>query len=396
MTVLSKQVAGYIERASWIRKMFETGALLKQQHGAEAVCDFSLGNPDLPPPAKVRQVMQELAEKADQPFAFGYMPNPGYPWAREALAQALAKEQGVAVGAEDVIVTCGAAGAINALFRAVLNPGDVVLGVAPFFVEYGFYAENHGARFTAAPANKDDFSLDLQALEAKMDELGDSLRVVLINSPNNPTGAVYDEAQIKGLAALLEKASKKQGRPVFLASDEPYRFLTFDGVQAPSVLAHYPYSVVVSSYSKSLSLAGERVGYALLAPQMPEKAKLAEGMVLANRILGFVNAPAIGQALVAKCLDQQVDVGVYEARRQAMAKVLTDAGYEFFMPKGAFYFFPKAPGGDDVAFVQKLQEQLVLAVPGSGFGCPGYFRLTFCVGQDVIERSAPGFAKAMA
>ncbi len=393
MALLSKQVEGYISRASWIRKMFETGMLLKKEHGEEAVCDFSLGNPDLPPPVEIKQAMKELAEKADQPFAFGYMPNPGYPWAREALAAFAGEEQGVALAMEDVIISCGAAGAMNAFFRAVLDPGDVVLGIAPYFVEYGFYTENHGARFTAAPAVKGDFSLDLAAIEERLDE---KVRVVLINSPNNPTGRVYGEEEIKELAALLEKASARFNRPIFLLADEPYRFLAYDGVTVPSVLAHYPYAVVVSSFSKNLSLAGERVGYVLLAPDMPEKKSVAEGIILANRILGFVNAPAVGQALMAKCLHARVDLRIYEARREAMAKVLRDAGYTFTMPQGAFYFFPEAPGGDDVAFVQKLQEQLVLAVPGSGFGCPGYFRLAFCVGQEIIERSAPGFAKALA
>jgi aspartate aminotransferase len=390
MGLLSTQVEGYLQRASWIRKMFETGAALKKQHGEDAVCDFSLGNPDLPPPLEVKQAMLEIAEGADKPFAFGYMPNPGYPWARQALAEHLSAEQGVPVTAEDVIVTCGAAGAINAFFRAVLNPGDVVLGVAPFFVEYGFYVENHGGGFKPVPSAA-DFSLDLEALDKA---LTPDVRAVLINSPNNPTGQVYGDDEIVALARLLEEKSKKFGRPVFLVSDEPYRFLTFDGVQVPSVLPHYPYSVVVSSFSKSLSLAGERVGYALLAPDMPDKATLAEGMVLANRILGFVNAPSVGQALMAKCLSAQVDVSVYDARRKAMAKVLDDAGYEYLMPKGAFYFFPKAPGGDDVAFVNRLQEQLVLAVPGTGFGRPGHFRLTFCVGREIIERSASGFARA--
>ncbi len=395
MTLLSSQVQGYIKRSSWIRKMFETGAQLKQQHGADAVCDFSLGNPDLPPPAEVKEALLQIAAGADKPFAFGYMPNPGYPFAREALAGLLSRERGVAVTAQDVIITCGAAGAINALFRAVLDPGDLVLGVAPYFVEYGFYVENHGASFEAVPGNPEDFSLDLAALEARLDANPDEkIRALLINSPNNPTGQVYTEAQIKELAALLTRASQRRGRPIFLIADEPYRFLAFDGVQVPSVLGHYPYSVVVSSFSKSLSLAGERVGYALLAPDMPGKAELAEGVILANRILGFVNAPAIGQVLMAKCLHAQVDVGIYDARRKAMARVLTDAGYEFTMPKGAFYFFPKAPGGDDVAFIQRLQEQLVLGVPGSGFGWPGHFRLTFCVAQEVIERSAEGFRKA--
>ena len=390
MSLLSTQVGGYITRSSWIRKMFETGAALKKQHGDDAVCDFSLGNPDLPPPPEVKQAMLEYAERADQPFAFGYMPNPGYPWAREAVANYLSTEQGVGVTADDVIISCGAAGALNCLFRAVLNPGDIVLGIAPFFVEYGFYVENHGGVFKPVPS-AEDFSLDLEALDQA---LTPEVKILLINSPNNPTGQVYAKEELDALAKLLTEKGEKFGHPIILASDEPYRFLTFDGVEVPSVLTAYPYSVVLSSASKNLSLAGERVGYAALSPDMPGKQELAGGIVLANRILGFVNAPAVGQTLLAKCLGAGVDKSLYDSRRKALAKILDDAGYEYVMPKGGFYFFPKAPGGDDVAFVNKLQEQLVLGVPGSGFGRAGYFRLSFSVPMDVIERSAAGFAKA--
>lgn len=394
MSILSKQINGYLDRSSWIRKMFETGALMKAQYGADAVFDFSLGNPDLPPPQEVCDGLEEICKNANQPFAFGYMPNAGYPWAREALAENLSKEQGLSITANQVIITCGAAGGLNAFFRAVLDPGDEVLGLAPFFVEYGFYTENHGGVFKAVKTKELSFELDLAAVEAGITS---KTRVMLINSPNNPTGQVYDEASLKGLAELLTRKSKENGRPIYLLADEPYRFLVYDGVKVPAVLPLYPYAVSASSFSKNLSLAGERVGFLALSPLMPEAATLMNGLVLTNRILGFVNAPAIGQALMARALGAQVDLRVYERRRAAMSEALDAAGYAYTAPKGAFYFFPQVPGGpgqDDVAFVQRLLEEKILAVPGVGFGYPGYFRLAFCVDETVIRNAAPGFARA--
>ncbi len=393
MSILARQVSSYLDRASWIRKMFEQGAVLKARYGEDAVCDFSLGNPDLPPPAAVRAGLLELAEQAGRPYAFGYMPNTGYPAAREALAVRLAQEQGVPVQPGDLIVTCGAAGGLNALFRAVLDPGDEVLGFAPFFVEYGFYVENHGARFVPVPTRPLTFALDLAALEAAITA---KTRIVLVNSPNNPTGQVYPLDELTALAQLLTRKSDEYGRPIFLVSDEPYRFLTYDGCQVPAMLPLYPYCVVVSSFSKNLSLAGERVGYVVAAPDMPDKGELLAALALTNRILGYVNAPSIGQLLAIRAIHEQVDVAVYAARRTAMAGILQDAGYVFTMPRGAFYFFPQAPGGDDVAFVHRLLAEHILAVPGSGFGCPGYFRLAFCCDEAVIRRAAPGFARAIA
>ncbi|WP_031484750.1 pyridoxal phosphate-dependent aminotransferase [Maridesulfovibrio frigidus] len=393
MKLLSSQVEGYIERSSWIRKMFETGIELKKEFGADAVCDFSLGNPDVPAPAAIAEGLRELAGCAGEPFAFGYMPNFGYPSLREKLAKTVSEEQGVPVAGSDIIVTCGAAGAINALYRAILEPGDEILCPAPFFVEYGFYAQNSGGELVTVPSKPLTFELDLDAIEKA---ITDKTRVMLINSPNNPTGVVYTKDELVKLTDILKKANAGRERPIFLVADEPYRFLAFDGVEVPSILPLYPYSVVVSSFSKNLSLAGERVGYALVNPEMPEKEVLLSGLVLTNRILGFVNAPAVGQKLLEKALGSQVDKNIYLERRDAMAKVLDAAGYSYTLPKGAFYFFPEAPGGDDVKFCATLQEEKILAVPGTGFGFPGYFRLAFCVGVDVIERSDKGFEKAIA
>ena len=391
MTLLTQQIAGYIEKSSWIRKMFESGIALKQEFGEEAVCDFSLGNPDVPAPALIGDILRDLSAQSTEPFTFGYMPNGGFPWARQIIADLVKKEQNVSVSHEDVLITCGAAGAMNAFFRAVLEPGDEVVAVAPFFVEYGFYTSNHQGVFKTAPSKPDTFALDLDALDAAITT---KTRAVIINSPNNPTGAVYTQQELEALASLLKAKSSAAKRPIFLIADEPYRFLAFDGTPVPSVLPLYDHAVVLSSFSKNLSLAGERIGYVCLSPRMEGRQELMAGLMLTNRILGFVNPPVIGQHLLKAALDAQVDAGIYEERRNAMATVLTDVGYEYMMPKGAFYFFPKAPGGDDVKFCQTLMEEKILAVPGSGFGGPGHFRLTFCVSTDVINRAAEGFARA--
>ena len=392
MHLLSDSMADNIGKGSMIRRMFEAGIALKKQYGEDAVCDFSLGNPDLPPPPAVAAGMRELAERLDQSFALGYMPNAGYPWARAALAGQLSKEQGVSLTQEDVILTCGAAGGLNVLFKAILNPGDEVLSLMPYFVEYGFYVSNHGGVFRGVAAKPDTFAIDFTALEAAITA---RTKALIINSPNNPTGQIYSREELRMLCELLGEKSRIFGRPIFLVVDEPYRFLAYDGIEVPPLLPMYAYAVVASSFSKSLSLPGERVGYLALSPQLEGKAELMAGLILANRILGFVNPPVVGQYLMRAALGSQVDVAVYKRRRDAMAEVLRDAGYDFFMPKGAFYFFPKAPGGDDSAFVDKLAKELVLAVPGSAFAGRGYFRLAFCVDESVIYRAAPGLKKAI-
>ncbi|MFO7729104.1 MAG: pyridoxal phosphate-dependent aminotransferase [Desulfonatronovibrio sp.] len=392
MSILSQQIQDYLEKSSWIRKMFETGHELKQKHGPENVFDFSLGNPDLPPPSEIRSALEELASRLHQPLTLGYMPNAGLPSARKALATYLSGEQQVALEPSDIIITCGAAGGLNALFRAVLEAGDEVVCPAPFFVEYGFYAENFQGRLVPVKSKPLTFELDLEAMEKAINS---KTRVVLINSPNNPSGRIYREQELKSLVEIIEKKNREFGRPIFLVVDEPYRFLTYDRITVPPLMVMYDYTIVVSSFSKSLSIAGERVGYVAVNPKIPENQELLSGLTLTNRILGFVNAPVIGQILMEKALNVTVDTGRYEQRRQAMAQVLEEAGLEFTMPDGGFYFFPRAPEGDDQAFIKSLLKENVLAVPGAGFGYPGYVRLAFCVSRDIITRSAPAIKRAV-
>jgi len=392
MSVLSEQISDFLTKSSWIRRMFDAGAELKQKHGEENVFDFSLGNPNLPAPAGVRRGLERIAARAEEPYSFGYMPNAGFPEVRDRLAEHLTAEQGVRISKEELMLSCGAAGGLNCLMRSVLEPGEEVICPRPYFVEYGFYASNHGGTLRTVPVKEDDFQLDIDAIEQAFTN---RTRMVLINSPNNPTGQIYSEKELQELGELLKRKNAESKRPVLLVSDEPYRFLTFDGHEVPSVLRFYDNSVVVSSFSKNLSLAGERIGYVLLHPDMPQKKELMDGLVYTNRILGFVNAPTLGQQILEDALGEEADTSVYAGRRNMFQEVLDKAGYEYMDPKGGFYFFPKAPGGDDVEFTRILQEELILAVPGSGFGGPGHFRLSFCVPDRVIRDSAPGFQRAM-
>jgi len=372
--------------------MFEKGLELKRQFGAENVFDFSLGNPDIPPPQKARDALLALADSAVKPLGLGYCPNAGLPAFREALARFLARQQGVGLEAEHVVVTCGAAGALTSFFRAVLEPGDEVLCPAPYFVEYGAYCGHFGGVLKPIRSVPPDFHLDFEALEAAVTE---RTRVILVNSPNNPTGCVYDAETMARLGAWVDRLNVARARATFKRSTQPYRFLAYDGAVVPPVLPVTRFAVAVGSFSKSLSLAGERVGYLAAHPELPDVGLLMNAVTMTSRTLGFVNAPVLGQRLAMALLDEGVDVGAYDKRRQAMARVLTDAGIRFAMPKGAFYFFPEAPGGDDQTFVRELLTHNVLAVPGSGFGYPGYFRLTFCVEESVIMRSADGFTRAV-
>ena len=387
---LSAKMLDFASRSSWIRKMFEEGAKMKAQFGAENVFDFSLGNPDLPPPPQYLAAMNEVLAE-EKPGVHGYMPNPGYPAVRKAVAAQISREQQVTVEETEMLMTCGAAGGLNVVMKALLNPGDEVIILAPFFVEYHFYIDNHGgvAKIVNTAA---DFSLDLAAIEAA---LSPRTKAIIINSPNNPTGQIYAPEELRGLGEVLAEAGRKFGTVIYLVADEPYRKIVYDGHQVPSIFHATTNTILVSSYSKDLSLPGERIGYIAVHPEVSDKMPLLGAMALANRILGFVNAPALMQRVVARLQGVTVDNSIYARRREAFCRVLREAGYQFEPPKGAFYLFPQSPLADDSKFVGLLQEQKILAVPGRGFGMPGYFRLAFCVEDAVIERSAAAFKRAM-
>jgi aspartate aminotransferase len=387
---ISKKMNEFARSASWIRKMFEEGARLKAEFGADNVFDFSLGNPDLPPPPEFQKTLMRLAEN-ESPGSHAYMPNGGYPFVREAVAARISREQGVRLSANEMLMTCGAAGGLNVTLKALLDPGEEVIILAPFFVEYKFYVDNHGG-VSKVVATDADFNLDFEAIAAAVNA---KTKAIIINSPNNPTGQIYSKESLDQLGRLLGDAAKRFSSTIFLIADEPYRKIVFDNNEVPSIMQPYENSIVVSSYSKDLSLPGERIGYIALNPDIAEKAPLIEALTLANRILGFVNAPALMQRVVAELQGASVDNTIYTRRREKFCKILADAGFDFMPPKGAFYIFPKSPIADDAEFVGRLQEQKILAVPGRGFGAPGYFRLAFCVDDAVIERSAEAFQKTM-
>ena len=393
MALVTRQIEQYIETQSWIRRMFEAAAELKAKYGQEHVFDFSLGNPDIPPPIEVKQALKTITDASQEPLAFGYCPNAGLPRLRSALAEKISLEQKVSLTANHVIVTNGAAGAINALFRTVLNPRDQVLCYSPYFVEYGFYAGNYGAEFVPVPSRDDTFAPDLDALE---NALTPKTRIMIINSPNNPTGCIYSQSELQGIADVLEKKSGEIGRPILLVSDEPYRFLTYDQKKVPPLLPVYRNSIVISSFSKSLSLAGVRIGYLILNPEIDDMNLLSAGVTLSNRILGFVNAPVIGQKIVLQAMNAGVNVEQYDERRRCMADLLNSAGLEYNMPSGAFYFFPKVPAGlDDQQFVDALRSENIIAVPGQGFGCPGHVRFSYCVDKEIIQRAREPMLRVM-
>ncbi len=368
--------------------MFEEGVSLKKKYGPESVFDFTLGNPNLAPPEsfyhKLNQVLDEKEHRDHR-----YMPNAGYSNTRDAVAAYISGEQGVSLTGDDVIMTCGAAGALNVIFKAILNPGDEVMVPSPYFAEYRFYVDNHGGIIRPVETD-DDFTLNLEAMAQN---ITNKTKAVLINSPNNPTGQVYSEENLKKLSEILSEASQKQDRLIYLISDEPYRKIIYDGILAPSILGIYRDSIVATSYSKDLSLAGERIGYVAVHPQASFKENLISAMTLANRILGFVNAPALMQRVVRYMQGECVDIESYRRKRDLLCHGLGEYGYDFVYPRGAFYVFPRSPIPDDLVFVRALREENILTVPGRGFGKPGHFRIAFCVDDSVIEEALPGFKK---
>ena len=387
---ISTKIKDYMERASWIRKMFEQGIELKNKLGPDKVFDFSLGNPNLEPPDEVHKaILDIMADK--RPGKHAYMPNAGLKETRESVAAFLSKEHGLALSGEQVIMTCGAGGGLNVALKTVLDPGDEVLVLSPYFVEYFFYIDNHNGNGKLVKT-KEDFTLDLKAIEAAITS---KTKAIIINSPNNPSGRIYDETSLRNLGKLFETIKQINNQTIYLLADEPYSKIIYDEARVPSVFQVYANSMIITSYSKDLSLPGERIGYVAVNPRMENWKQVVDGLTFCNRILGFVNAPALMQHIISKLQGVQVDVSEYQRKRDNLCRGLAEAGYSFIKPEGAFYLFPKSPIPDDVLFVNTLLQENILAVPGMGFGTPGYFRLAYCVEDRVIEGAMEGFRRAI-
>ncbi len=386
MAIASK-IESFIESASWIRKMFEEGERLRKIHGGNNVYDFTLGNPDVEPPAEFVAGLRELALHP-VPGMHRYMSNAGYLESREAVAEVLSETSGLKVKGSHVVMTCGASGALNVALKTILNPGEEVIILAPFFVEYKFYIDNHGGVAKVAWTDPHTFQLDLAAVEAA---IGEQTRAIIINNPNNPTGAVYPAASLEALGRMLRRKEHEIGRQIYVISDEPYSRITYDGVVAPNIFRYVDNAVIVTSHSKDLALPGERIGYLAANPAMAHVELFMEGAVFANRTLGFVNASALMQRLVAKLQRVTVNVAQYQEKRDILYNNLTEMGYRMARPAGAFYLFPHSPLEDDIEFVRMAQRHRILVVPGAGFGAPGYFRIAYCVDKGMIERSLPAW-----
>lgn len=386
---ISSNIAEALTRGSWIRKMFEEGRRLKEEFGDDRVFDFSLGNPDLPPPPEFQRILEEEAARQTS-MCHGYMPNGGYGETRAAVAASYVKATGLPFEMNDIVMSSGAGGGLNVFLKSILNPGDEVIVLAPYFVEYGFYIANHRGRLVVSETDE-RFQPCLDDIEKRITPRTAAL---IVNSPNNPTGAVYGEDAMRGIGELLSVASKKLGRTIYLISDEPYREILFDGKKHSSPFVSYDDTVVVTSHSKDLSLAGERIGHVAISPHSASRSELSEAVTFCNRILGFVNANALMQRVVARLQGISIDVSLYERRRNFLCDALGDMGYEFVRPEGAFYVFPKSPLPREQDFCAILAENRVIVVPGSGFHRPGYFRISYAVNDQTIERSLELFRKA--
>ena len=386
---ISDKVRNFVEQGGWIRRMFEAGINLKAQYGEDKIFDLSLGNPVVEPPQVFHRELLRLAQHPIKGM-HRYMPNAGYPETRKAVADGLAAETGLPFGADHIVMTCGAAAALNVVLKTILNPGQEVIILSPYFVEYVYYVDNHGGAAVTV-ATTSDFQLDLEAIEAAVTP---KTRALIINSPNNPSGVVYPAEQLRALGELLSRKQAEYGVEIFIISDEPYRRIIYDGLTYPQVFPHYRNTVVVNSHAKDLALPGERIGYIAINPEYPDSEELTNGLTFCNRTLGFVNAPALMQHLVRSLQGVSVDAGDYQRKRDYLYAHLTELGYSVIKPQGAFYFFPRSPVEDDVAFVDALQEWNVLTVPGRGFGTPGYFRISYCVEDRVLEGAMEGFSRA--
>jgi len=385
--MFSEKIMDNLNHSSWIRAMFEQGAKLADKYGKENVYDYSLGNPYAEPPAEVQDAMKKYIGEENKGI-HRYMNNAGYPEVRQQMADSLNKTGKVELNHENVVMTVGAAGGLNVTMKALLNPGEEVVIFAPYFVEYNFYVDNHGGKTVVIPANTKTFGPNLDQFEASINA---KTKAVIVNIPNNPTGVIYSDKDLKEMANIIEKKEKEFDSTIFVISDQPYAAIIYDNVEMPNLMNYFDNTLIINSFSKSLGLAGERIGYIAVSPKIKDCSKLMTALSFCNRTLGFVNAPGFFQKVVGEAVEAKVNVEAYKERRDYLYENLTKLGFEVVKPEGAFYLFPKALEEDDVAFIKKAVEHNILLVPGSGFGCPGHFRISYCVEMDMIERSMKAF-----
>lgn len=385
--MISERMVDYVKGSSVIRAMFEEGKKLANQYGAENVYDFSLGNPNVAAPAAVNEAIKEVLDTEESTFVHGYMNNSGYEDVRQIIADSINRRFETHFNQSNIVMTVGAAGGLNVILKTLLDPGDEVIAFAPYFGEYRSYTANYDGKLVVVSADTENFQLNLQELEEKISE---KTKAVIINNPNNPTGVVYSEDTIKNLAAVLNKKQEELGTDIYLISDEPYRELVYDGAEVVYLTKYYDNTIVGYSYSKSLSLPGERIGYLVLPDELSDAESIKSAANVATRILGYVNAPSLMQRVIAKCVDVEVNVEPYNKNRELLYKSLMEYGYECIKPEGAFYMFVKTPG-DEKEFVNAAKSKNILVVPGSSFACPGYVRIAYCVSYDTVKGSLNGF-----
>lgn len=388
--MISKKMIPLLQNNSAIRMMFEEGKKLAAIYGEENVFDFSLGNPSVPAPAEVNQAIVDIIKEENSLFVHGYMSNAGYEDVRETIADSLNRRFNTSFHTENILMTVGAASGLNVILKTLLNPGEEVITFAPYFVEYGSYVRNYDGELVVVSPNTKDFQPNLEEFEKK---ICGKTKAVIINTPNNPTGVIYSEETLKRIGAILEKKQKEFGTSIVLISDEPYRELAYDGVSVPWVTHFYRNTVICYSYSKSLSLPGERIGYLVIPDEMEESGKVIQAATIANRVLGCVNAPSLIQRVIKRCADAEVDVAAYDRNRNLLYNSLREYGFECIRPEGAFYLFVKSPVEDEKDFCETAKRFRVLVVPGTSFACPGYVRIAYCVSYERIERSLPAFKK---
>lgn len=390
--MISDKMTAFVKGSSAIRAMFEEGNRMAKIYGAENVYDFSLGNPNVPAPKAVNQAIKDIVDEEDSVFLHGYMNNSGYPDVRESIAESLNRRFGMSFSENNIIMTVGAAGGLNVMFKTLLNPGDEVIAFAPYFGEYRSYVGNYDGKLVV-------ISPDTQSFQPKFDEFEDKItprtRAVIINNPNNPTGVVYSEETLERLSKIMEKKQKEYKTDIYLISDEPYRELVYDGITVPYPVNYYRNTIIGYSYSKSLSLPGERIGYLVLPSDISDFDNICSAANVATRILGYVNAPSLMQRVVARCVDEKTDIVPYNKNRELLYNSLMEYGFDCVKPQGAFYLFVKSPTDDESIFVEAAKKRHILLVPGSSFECPGYVRISYCVSYDTIKNSLPGF-KALA